>query len=154
MKTRLVRKCASEKGAELIEFALVFPMLLLVVLGIIDWGLVFSRYEVLFNAAREGARVSVLPGYTCDDVETRVNQYVQGMGLNSGNVTTDCNDPPQIIDVGPACISVRPVTVSYVHSFDYLGGIITLFGGSFGTKTLSATASMRDEAPATAVACP
>ena len=60
MKKQRIRRCSSEKGAELVEFALVFPMLLLVVMGIIDWGLVFSRYEVLFNAAREGARVSVL----------------------------------------------------------------------------------------------
>ena len=47
----------------LIEFALVFPMLLLVMLGIIDFGRLFQRYEVLTNAAREGTRVAVLPGY-------------------------------------------------------------------------------------------
>jgi uncharacterized membrane protein YuzA (DUF378 family) len=51
---------------------------------------------------------------------------------------------------------VRPVTASYVHSFIFLGGlnggIVGLFGGSFGTKTLSATASMRQETAA--VACP
>ena len=153
MRTHLVRKCRSEKGAELIEFALVFPMLLLVVLGIIDWGLVFSRYEVLFNAAREGARVSVLPGYTDADVVTRVDQYIQGIGLNPANVDAVVG-APEVLDIGAVCISVQPVTVSYVHSFYYLGGIMNYFGlgGSFGTKTLTATASMRDEA--SAVACP
>ena len=146
---------SSERGSELVEFALVFPLLLLVVLGIIDWGLVFTRYEVLFNAAREGARVSVLPGYTNADITTRVNQYIQGIGLNSGNVTTSVG-ATQTLNIGPGCISVRPVTVSYVHSFNFLGGanggIISLFGGSFGTKTLSATASMRDETAA--ASCP
>ena len=143
---------SSERGAELIEFALVLPLLLLVVLGSIDGGLVFSRYEVLVNAAREGARVSVLPGYTSADVTTRVNQYVQGIGLNAGNVSTTVGTP-QSIAISPTCsISVRPVTVSYVHSFMFLGGatggIISLFGGSLSTKTLSATASMRDETAA------
>ena len=152
MTTRLARKCASEKGAELIEFALVFPMLLLVVLGIIDWGLVFSRYEVLFNAAREGARVRVLPGYVNADATARVNQYVQGMGLNSGNVATAHGS--RTFDTGPGCITVRDVTVSYVHSFFYLGGIMNYFGGSFTTKTLAATASMRDETMAVAGPCP
>ena len=45
-----------ERGAELVEFALVFPMLLLVMLGIMDFGFLFQRYEVLTAAAREGAR--------------------------------------------------------------------------------------------------
>ena len=54
----------SERGAELIEFALVFPTLLLVMLGIIDFGFLFQRYEVVTNAAREGARVAILPGYS------------------------------------------------------------------------------------------
>ena len=40
-----------------------FPTLLLVMLGIIDFGFLFQRYEVVTNAAREGARVAILPGY-------------------------------------------------------------------------------------------
>jgi Flp pilus assembly protein TadG len=153
MRRRLLGR-ESERGAELIEFALVFP-LLLVVMGIIDWGLVFTRYQVLFNAAREGARVSVLPGYAAADVTARVNQYVQGIGPNAGNVTTVVGTPA-IVDLGAGCISVRPVTVSYIHSFMFLGGpnggIMSYFGSSLGNKTLSATASMRDETAV--VACP
>lgn len=56
------RRVRSERGAELIEFALVFPVLLLVVLGIVDFGFLFQRMEVVTNAAREGARIAVLPG--------------------------------------------------------------------------------------------
>ena len=54
----------SEDGAQLVEFALVLPLLLLVVLGIAEFGFIFQRYEVVTNAAREGARMAVLPGYT------------------------------------------------------------------------------------------
>ncbi len=38
-------------------------MLLLIGFGILDFGILFQRYEVITNAAREGARVAVLPGY-------------------------------------------------------------------------------------------
>ena len=43
-----------ERGSELVEFALVFPLLLMVVLAIVDFGFMFQRYEVVTNAAREG----------------------------------------------------------------------------------------------------
>ena len=64
----LYRRLACDKGAELIEFALVFPLLLLVMVGIMDFGLLFQRYETVTNAAREGARIAVLPGYAQADV--------------------------------------------------------------------------------------
>ena len=57
----------SERGAELVEFAIVLPLLLLVTMGIIDFGFMFQRYVVLTNAAMEGARVAVLPGYSTSD---------------------------------------------------------------------------------------
>ena len=45
------------------EFALTLPLLLVVIAGIVDFGFVFQRYEVITNAAREGARLASLPGY-------------------------------------------------------------------------------------------
>ena len=70
-----------------IEFAFVFPTLLLVMLGIIDFGFLFQRYEVVTNAAREGARVAILPGYGNADVQARVNQYLTAGGL-TGTATS------------------------------------------------------------------
>ena len=69
---RWFKRGRSEDGAQLVEFALVLPLLLLVVLGIAEFGFIFQRYEVITNAAREGARLAVLPGYTTADVEARV----------------------------------------------------------------------------------
>src|SRR5215831_8178385 len=81
-----VRHARSQRGAELIEFALVLPLLLLLVLGIVDFGFLFQRMEVITNAAREGARIAVLPSYTNADVQARVCNY-----LTSGGVpTTSC----------------------------------------------------------------
>ena len=79
----LYRRLACDKGAELVEFALVLPLLLLVMFGIMDFGLLFQRYEAVTNAAREGARIAVLPGYAQADVEARVNQYLAAAGLKS-----------------------------------------------------------------------
>jgi Flp pilus assembly protein TadG len=133
-----------ERGAELIEFALVFPTLLLVMLGIADFGFLFQHYEVVTNAAREGARVAILPGYTDGDVQARVAQYLTAGGL-TGTATTTV-EAPQAIRVGGQCITVRPVTVTYEHQFLFLGPIVGLMGGSgFSNKTLSATSSMRSE---------
>ena len=56
------RRCRrGEAGSEIIECALALPLLLMVALGIVDFGLLFQRYEVVTNAAHEGARVAVLP---------------------------------------------------------------------------------------------
>ncbi len=58
-----------ERGAALVEFALALPLLLVVLAGIVDFGFVFQRYEVITNAAREGARLATLPGYDSTAVE-------------------------------------------------------------------------------------
>ena len=44
-----------ERGAALVEFALALPLLLVVIAGIVDFGFTLQRYEVITNAAREGA---------------------------------------------------------------------------------------------------
>ncbi len=66
------RRRSPATGAELIEMALVLPILLLLVAGIMDFGFLFLRFEVVTNAAREGARVAVLPGYQVSDVQARL----------------------------------------------------------------------------------
>ena len=136
-----------DRGAELIEFALVTPLLLLLVFGVANFGLMFQRYEVLTNAAREGARVAALPTYGSADVQNRVTQYLSGSGV-TGATTTYLTPAP--VNVGGACITLRGATVSYTYSFIGLGGIIRLFpgGSGFTTKTLTATALMRYEGPA------
>jgi Flp pilus assembly pilin Flp len=144
---------ANESGAELIEFALVLPLLLLVLLGIIDFGFLFQRYEVVTNAAREGARVAVLPGYADADVVARVNQYLTAGGLNGPH------DPPVVahpapISVGGYCAAVTSVTVTYPYSYSFVGGIAAYFGaGGLGSRTaLTAISEMRNELPA--AGCP
>ncbi len=138
----------------LVEAAIVLPLLLLVVLGIVDFGRLFQRYEVLTNAAREGARVVVLPGYSATDAQDRVQQYLVAGGLDK---TLAKLDPPVATTAVPlsggACVTVTTVSVTYPHTYSFVGGIVKFFGGTgFGTTQLKATASMRSEGPA--IACP
>ena len=150
----LARRSRSERGAVLVEAAISLPLLLLVVLGIIDFGRLFQRYEVLTNAAREGARVAVLPGgYSETDVQDRVRQYLAAGGLDPA-LATPVVPPatPVPLPTGP-CITLRIVTVTYPHTYSFVGGIVEFFGGTaFGTTQLTATASMRSEGPA--MTCP
>jgi len=134
-----------ETGAELVEFALAFPLLLLVVMGIIDFGLLFQQYEVITNAAREGARVAVLPGYTAANAQTRVTQYINASFLSSGGVVTTTVGAPQSVIIGTNCMKTITVSVSYPHQFLFLAGIGHYFGTTFGTKTLHAASAMRME---------
>jgi Flp pilus assembly protein TadG len=141
---RAQRLWRCERGAELVEFALVFPTLLLVMLGIMDFGFLFQRYEVLTNAAREGARVAILPGYQDADVQARVNAYLTAGGV-TGTATVQVG-PTQSLNVGGQCITIRPVTVRYNYQYAFVGPFLTFFGGpALGTRQLNATSAMRSE---------
>jgi len=145
-----------ERGAALVEFALALPLLLVVIAGIVDFGFTFQRYEIITNAAREGARMASLPGYDQTSVDNRVRAYVAaGLGVNpsvlagampSGAVTLT----PGTLDipVGGATKTVPTalVTVTFRHNFMLLGPILGLINKSWGSSiVLTATSQMRLE---------
>jgi Flp pilus assembly protein TadG len=139
----------SERGAELIEFALVLPLLLFIILGLVDFGFMFQRFEVVTNAAREGARMAVLAGYTNADVETRVRSYLTTGGVaattsNCSVATTDYTIPTG--GAGPAMPGKR-VQVTYASPYLFLGPVAGWFGGSFTSANLTGVAIMRKELP-------
>jgi Flp pilus assembly protein TadG len=149
----LRQRARGERGAELIEFALVFPILLFVVLGIVDFGFVFQRMEVVTNAAREGARIAVLPGYAQADVVARVCNYIATGGVPATNCGNAGGNPAVNIDMNfsvpmaaptPAMTGKR-VEVVYTHQFTFIGPMAAWFGGSFTTVPVRGVAIMRDE---------
>jgi len=151
----LTRRMKSARGAELIEFALVFPLLLLVVLGIVDFGFLFQRMEVVTNAAREAARIRVLPGYLDTDAKQRACNYLESGGVA---ITGSCPDPtnPVIsvdnafsIDMGAGVtpLSGVKVTVVYTSPYLFLTPIMGWFGGSLSSVPITGTAVMRYETP-------
>ena len=75
------RRWSSERGAELLELAIALPILMLIIGGVVDFAIMFQRYEVVTNAAREGARVAVLPDFATADIQSRVTSYLAASGL-------------------------------------------------------------------------
>ena len=143
--TRVRALARDERGAELIEFALVFPILMLLLAGILDFGMLLRNYEVVTNAAREGARVAVLEGYDEDDVEVRVQEYLDASGLAGTPTVTLVNVP---VTTPAGTFTARSVTLDYTYQFAVLGGIGAFFGGEFGSVPLQAVAVMRSETQA------
>lgn len=131
----------SERGAELIEMAVALPLLLLVVMGIVDFGFLFQRYLVLTNAAMEGARVAVLPGYTIADAQARAATYA-----TTGGVPMPVNAVATPVSLAGANGGSWPgmrITVTHVYQYQYIGPIAGLFGGSFSSVTLTAQSTVR-----------
>jgi Flp pilus assembly protein TadG len=139
------RRCEDDSGSELIEFAIVLPILLLVFAAMIDFGFLFQRYEVVTNAAREGARVAVLPGYSTADVQNRVNSYLAASGLTAV-ATVNTTFVPQTVQPSGLIINTAQVVVQYPSQFAFIGPFAGFFGGSgWGSITLQAQSIMRVE---------
>ncbi len=146
------RRCRSERGAELIEFAIVFPVLMLIVAGIADFGMMFRSLEVITNASREGARVAVLPAYAAVDVEARVDAYMAASGMAGDIYAVTVTD--ETIATPAGTFTARAVSVNYTYQSATLGPIAAFFGGGFGNVPLGARSVMRVEAPAAPPAGP
>jgi Flp pilus assembly protein TadG len=54
------RRLRSERGAVAVEFAIIFPVLMLILFGVIEFGKVYSQWQVFQGAAREGARCAAV----------------------------------------------------------------------------------------------
>jgi Flp pilus assembly protein TadG len=149
------RRLRQEEGAQLVEFALVLPLLLFVVLGIAEFGIIFQRYEVVTNAAREGARLAVLPGYDSaaaeDAIRARVRAYVQAarVPITAGTppasiVAVDIVDGTVAMGVLPA-VNIKRCTVTYTHRYTFLPSMASWFGFTYTTVPLTAVSEMRTE---------
>jgi len=144
-----VTRLRSERGAEIVELALVLPLLMLVLGGIVDFGFLFKNYEVVTNAAREGARFAVVPTVTAGEVDTRVDMFLSAGGLVPANATVTIDDVSVAIDSIRSVSAVR-VGVTYPHTYMVLGPLMQLVGAApLGTTPLRAAATMRHEVAAT-----
>ncbi|HET7901084.1 MAG TPA: TadE/TadG family type IV pilus assembly protein, partial [Candidatus Nanopelagicales bacterium] len=80
------RRVSDDSGASAVEFALVVPLLLLLVFGIINFGIIFSQQLTMNNAVREGARRAVVndqsSSRTCDQILAAVQNDMSGLALN------------------------------------------------------------------------
>jgi Flp pilus assembly protein TadG len=136
----------NEKGAALLEAAITIPMILLITVGIFEFGRAYQTWQVLTNASREGARMAVLEGPTDADVRARVNSYLKGGGLaelSATNVLVVRNEALVGSSTGSR------VELSYPFQFMMLNPVVRLIAPA-DTKTgapitMKAATLMRNE---------
>src|SRR5438093_9331803 len=94
--TRIQRMSRREEGAVAVEFAIVAPVLILILFAIIEFGIMFSKYEVYVGAAREGARYAAVrctpdstTGCTAGLIQTKVNNASAGYLIGPGVPSED-----------------------------------------------------------------
>jgi hypothetical protein len=107
-----------DRGAAAVEFALVLPMVLLVVFGLIDFGRMLNAQITLTEAAREGARANALGS----SVSSRVSEATQNLGSATYTVDKDC------------AFGADDAQVTTYYKFQFVtpvGAIAKMMGGSW-----------------------
>lgn len=145
-KTR--RRWRDERGTALLETALTLPILLLVSVSILEFGRAYQTWQVLTNAAREGARVAVLPNPEAGVIEKRVQDYlVAGQLPDAANAVVTVNRTATV-SIGAGTASASQVTVNYPFQFIALQPVARLVvpTSKLGAPlTMTASALMRNE---------
>ena len=144
-----MRRWRNERGMALVEAAMVMPILLLISVGIFEFGRAYQTWQVLTNAAREGARTSTLATGASTSVESRVRQYMQD-GQLSGFATAGVTvDRAASITVNGAAQSASQITIDYPFDFIVLQPVAQLVAPATqagSSLTIRASALMRNEA--------
>lgn len=86
MIARIRRAKTGDDGASAVEMALVLPVLILLVFGIIAFGIVFAQSLALSNAAREGARSAVVEQRTCGEILSTVQAAANSISMSGDDV--------------------------------------------------------------------
>ena len=136
-----------ERGTALIEAAITLPLLLMLMVGIFEVGRAYQTWQVVTNAAREGARLSTTPSATVDTAKAIVNKYLAD-GQLGGTAAVNV-DRQATITVNGATVGASLVTVDYPFNFIMLNPIVRLVSptATVGAPiTMHATALMRNEA--------
>jgi len=125
-----VGRVYKRRGAALVELAIVMPVLLLVVFGIIEFGQMTYVRQTLISAATQGARRAILPGSTAEVVLDVTQQALTDGGLEANEVSINYTS-----GVGPDDLR-ETVTVSVPYAD------ISLLGGIYGDFTLKSSCTM------------
>ena len=135
----------NERGAALLETAITIPIILLISVGIFEFGRAYQTWQVLTNAAREGARIAVINGTSADQIRGAVKNYAKVGGLT---VTDDQIALDQGVALGGNDWTGSQITISYPFQFMVLNPVAKLVhkGSTLGTPlTMTAVAVMRNE---------
>jgi Flp pilus assembly protein TadG len=117
-----------QRGVALVELALVAPIIVIVLFGILEFGMIIYSKGVVTNASREGARFGVVlnsPRRTSAEIEAKVRDYLGKSGFS---------DPVTISVTGAGAASGTPmaVQVTYSYHFQVLPNFIESITGTLG----------------------
>src|SRR5262245_66579380 len=105
----------NERGAVATEFALLLPVFLTILIGIIEFGMIMYGREIVTNATREGARAGITQGppkLATGAITTISNNYLLNTGINPANVTFTA--------VGAGGANAATLTVSGQYQYFFL----------------------------------
>ena len=106
---RTIRAILKKKrGQAIVEFALILPVFILILLGIMEFGLVFHQYLVVTAASREGARVAALGG---SEAETLTMVNTSAASFNSGQLSTTITPANRVKGQTVSVQVTNPVTI-------------------------------------------
>ncbi len=138
------RRKSDQQGLSAIEFAIALPVVLVILAGIVEFGLAFWRKQILTAAVREGARAGIQassPRLTCGQIQTTVRNYLVNAGFESSQTSVTPTGCPSSEGV--------PLTVAatYPSSFAILSRMKfaqTAVDGN-GNLILNASVTMQGE---------
>lgn len=129
MLVRICGRRTRDRGQSLVEFALVIPIFVLVIMGIIDLGRAVYGYNTANNAAREAARLAIVD-QTFADIKDRAVQRAVSLGLTPADVSVDfrtADDPGTAGSCGAGaigCLATVEVRYTYEAATPVIGNVI------------------------------
>lgn len=115
-----------EKGAAAVEFAIVLPLLVLIVFGTMEFSLLMFNKQVITNAAREGARKAIIyrnPPVSNAEISNVVYEYCKGQLITFGDASTALESPIIKRTTNSEGDEMVKVIVSYKYDFLVLSSL-------------------------------
>lgn len=122
-------KSKRQSGASAVEFAIVLPILILLVFGIIEFSVALYDKAMITNASREGARAGIvfsIPSVTDEEIITVVNTYLGNNLITFGSPVT-ANTTVTRMGFNPG--DELKVTVNYTYTFLIIPSFVTSLSG-------------------------
>ena len=140
----MIHRHRDDDGQSLVEFALLLPILLGIVIGVFEFGRAWNVDQVLTSAAREGVRLAVVPTTTSEsEVLAAVEDALTNAALDPSLADID------IDGFGDGYGTPTTVQVAYPFEFTFLGPLMAFLGDGEGEVpgaiTLTSTITMRNE---------
>jgi len=129
-----MKSLRNEKGQSLVEFAILLPLLLLLMMGILEFSLMLNSYLTINNSAREGARLGIVAGSNIEIKELILN------------ISPNLDSKKLIVNITPlegSRQSGGTLTVDVIYNYQVIIPIISNILGN--VVVLKAQASMRIE---------